>query len=144
MEKRGKIDRGKIRSDTEYIGKKASIQGWIGPMFLRHSTYLSIFDDPSNGYGWISWISAEPPVIEEMRSLKNNETKMKLTVVSRDLEHFGNPKIKNCSKVWYSMHEKIPLQTIFYLNFCCFLLTTDGSSYTINFIVLDEVCWKYL
>ena len=54
MEKRGKIDRGKIRSDTEYIGKKASIQGWIGPMFLRHSTYLSIFDDPSNGYGWIS------------------------------------------------------------------------------------------
>ena len=92
MEKRGKIDLGKIWSDTEYIEKRASILGWTGPMFLRHPTYLSIFVDPSNGYGWISWISAEPPVIEEMRSLKNNETKIKLTAVSRDLEHFGNPK----------------------------------------------------
>ena len=92
MEKRGKIDLGKIWSDTEFIEKRASILGWTGPMFLRHPTYLSIFVDPSNGYGWISWISAEPPVIEEMRSLKNNETKIKLTAVSRDLEHFGNPK----------------------------------------------------
>lgn len=77
MEKRGKIDLGKIRSDTEYKEKRASVLGWTCLMFLRHPTYLSIFVDPSNGYGWISWISAEPPVIEEMRSLKNNETKIK-------------------------------------------------------------------
>ena len=59
------------------IGKIASILKWTGPIFFRHPSYLSIFVDPSKGYGWISWISAEPPVIEEMRSLKNNETKIK-------------------------------------------------------------------